>query len=543
LLTYWLPLTFLFAAAPRVAGSQASLFEGLGKHRRKVTTSSPSAQRFFDQGLAFLFAFNHDEAIRAFTEAARLDPKCAMAWWGIAIANGPHINNPVVEEARAKAAWNAFQKAKARSGQGTTVEKALIAAASARYRNPQPADRKPLDQAYATAMRGVWKRFPKDGDVGALYAEALMDLRPWDLWRADGKPQPGTPEIVATLEKVQKLNPDHPLALHLYIHAVEASPSPGKALASADRLRRLQPGLGHMVHMPSHIDVRTGRWKEAAAANMRAMGSDSRYRAKRPRQGFYRVYMLHNHHMLAFAAMMRGERALALRAIDSMIAGAPKEWLQENAAVADGFTAMPVEVRVRFGMWDEVLDAPEPAEYFPIARAMWRAARGIAFAAKGDTDSAAAEQAAFSEAVKAVPTEAFFGNNAAHDILGVARHMLAGEILCRTGKWAEGIRDLREAARREDRLRYDEPPDWILPIRHALGAALMQAGRPAEALKVYRDDLTRLPNNVWSLLGLAQAHEKLGQQKLAAEAQARYAAAVKDADIRINSSCLCFPGR
>ncbi len=524
-----------------IASRQDGLFSGLGKHRRKVSTSHPAAQRYFDQGLAFLYAFNHDEAIRSFKEAVRHDPRCAMAWWGIAIANGPHINNPAVDDAHAIAAWRAVTRAQSLASRGSAIERALIRAARARYSNPQPADRKPLDLAYANAMRRVWKENPRDADIGALFAESLMDLRPWDLWTAAGKPQPGTMEIVATLEKVMKLNPDHPLALHLYIHAVEASPNPGKAIAAADRLRHLQPGLGHLVHMPSHIDVRTGRWKEAAAANDRAMAADRKYRGIRPKQGFYRVYMLHNHHMLAFAAMMRGQSERAIKAMDSAIAGIPPDWAKALAPVADGFMAMPVEVRVRFGKWDEVLSAPEPAEYFPIARAMWRASRGIAYAAQGQTDSARAEQAAFLAAVKLVPKDAFFGNNSAHDILGVARHMLAGEILFRSGKWEDGIKALREAVRREDLLRYDEPPDWILPIRHALGAALLQAGRSADAVAVYKQDLSRLPNNVWSLLGLSQAYENLGRTREAAEARARYAHAGKEADVRITSSCLCLP--
>ena len=238
------------------------------------TTASPEAQRFFDQGLALMYAFNHDESIRSFTHAAELDPSCAMAFWGIAIANGPHINNPVVPPERAKAAWDALSKAKTLAPKASAVERALIEALKGRYANPQPEDRKPLEQAYADAMRQVWKTFPKDADVGALFAESLAELRPWDLWTPEGAPQPGTSELVATLDAVIALAPKHPLANHLMIHAVEASPHPEKADRAANVLRDLQPGLGHMVHMPSHIDVRRGRWEESIAANAKAIASD-----------------------------------------------------------------------------------------------------------------------------------------------------------------------------------------------------------------------------------------------------------------------------
>jgi tetratricopeptide (TPR) repeat protein len=531
------------AVSQNAPAPEPLLFEGLGKHRRKVTTASAQAQRYFDQGLNFLFAFNHDEAIRSFTQAAKLDPNCAMAWWGIAIANGPHINNPMGDEAHAEAAWQALTEAVEKKAQASPVEQALIEAAQARYAHPQPADRKPLDTAYAQAMREVWKKFPQDADVGALFAEAMMDLRPWDLWTQDGQPQPGTPEIVETLERVLTLDRSHPLGLHLYIHAVEASPEPQKALDAADRLRNLQPALGHMVHMPSHIDVRCGRWKEAVLANERAIAADKQYRQKRPWQGFYRLYMLHNHHMLAYAAIMRGQSAEAIRAVDTMIAGVPEEWARQNAAIADGFIAMPVEMRVRFGRWDEVLSAPEPREYFPLARAMWRASRGIAYAAKNQVEEARAEQAAFLKAAALVPKEATFGNNIGSDILAVATHMLAGEILFRAGQVEEGLNELREAVRREDMLRYDEPPSWIIPVRHALGAALLQAECYPEAAQVYRDDLKKLPNNGWSLYGLSRCLEAQGQHEEAAKAAARFQEVWADADVKLTSSCFCQPGK
>jgi tetratricopeptide (TPR) repeat protein len=523
--------------------AQAPLYEGLGKYRRKVTTSSPEAQRYFDQGLAFLQAFNHDEAIRSFEAAGRLDPNCAMAWWGVAFANGPHINNPIVPEDRAKAAWEALGKARRAAAKGTPVERALVEALASRYANPQPEDRKPLDAAFAAAMRKVWQQFPADPDVGAFFAESMMDLRPWDLWTADGRMQGGTDEIVATLEKVLARWPEHPLALHLYIHAVEASPDPRRAADEADRLRDLMPGLGHMVHMPSHIDVRLGQWSIAAVANEKAIAADKAYREKSPDQGFYRVYMAHNQHMLAFAAMMRGQSKRSIDAINEMARGIPVDWIKENAAIADGFTAMPVEVLVRFGKWDEILAAPEPAEYLPIARGLWHCARGIAFAAKGDIASAMDEQERFAEARAKVPEEAFFSNNKGRDLMHVAQHLLAGEILYRDGKTDQALAELRQAVAAEDLLRYAEPPDWLIPTRHALGATLLHAGRADEAEKVYRADLEKLPENGWALYGLGKSLSLLGKKDDAAAVQKRFEQAWQEADIQISSSCLCLPGK
>lgn len=516
------------------------LFEGLGNNGRKITTSSPEAQRYFDQGLSFLFAFNHDEAIRSFRRAAELDPHAAMAWWGIAIANGPHINNPVVSPESARAAWDALQRAQKEAAAASPTERELIAALATRYADPSPADRTALDRAYADAMRGVWQRHPGDADVGALFAESMMDLRPWNQWSAEGKPEPGTEEVLATLDSVMKLRADHPLALHLYIHATEASRDPGRADAAADRLRDLQPGLGHLVHMPSHTDVRRGRWREAVTANTKAIRADERYRAVSPRQKFYGLYMAHNHHMLAFAAMMIGRRTEATRAIDTMAGAIPPQWAKEFAPIADGYIAMPLEVRVRFGAWDEVLAAPEPDPIFPFARAMRHYARGVALLAKGDTTAARAEQASFTTARAAVPAEAFFGNNNARDLLAVADRVLEGEISYREGKRDAAFAALREAVAREEKLKYDEPPSWILPARHTLGAALLDAGQAREAEKVFRADLVHLPNNGWGLFGLAKSLRMQNKDAQAEKTEAAFQTAWAGADFDIRSPCACL---
>jgi tetratricopeptide (TPR) repeat protein len=516
------------------------LYEGLGTNGRKITTVSSDAQRYFDQGWSFLFAFNHDEAIRSFRKAAELDPHAAMAWYGIALANGPHINFPLMLPEQSAGAWQALERAKQESAAATATEKDLIDALGARYAKEPPADRAALDTAYADRMREVWKRHREDADVGALFAESMMDLRPWNQWSPEGKAQPGTLEVLATLESVMKLEPDHPLALHLYIHATEASPNPGRADAAANRLRDLQPGLGHLVHMPSHTDVRRGRWRESATANAKAVRADQRYHALSPNQRFYGLYMAHNHHMLAFSAMMIGRRQQALEAIDTMASAIPPEWATQNAAIADGYLAMPLEVRVRFGMWDEVLAAPEPDPMFPFARAMRHYGRGVALNAKGDTAAARAEQTQFAKARAAVPADARFGNNAAPDLLAVADRVLEGEISYREGKRDAAFAALEQAVRNEQKLQYDEPPSWILPSRHTLGAALLDSGRAREAERVFRADLAQLPNNGWGLYGLAKSLRMQKKTGAAAKADAEFAKAWDGADYDIASPCACL---
>jgi tetratricopeptide (TPR) repeat protein len=538
----------LFAFAdPPARNSTEPRFSGLGPHHRKVTTASDAAQEYFDQGLAFLYGFNHDEAIRSFEAAAASDPECAMAFWGIAMANGPHINNPAVDEPHAKAAWIALTKARALASKGTKVEQALIEALGKRYADPQPADRKPLDEAYTKAMGKVWKAYPGDADVGAMTAEAMMDLHPWDQWTLAGKAQPGTDEVIGILDAVLDHSPQHPLALHLMIHAVEASPHPEKADIAANRLRDLEPGLGHMVHMPSHIDVRRGRWQEAVTANEKAIAADVAYRKTMPQQGFYRIYMAHNRHMLAYAAMMQGESAKATKAIEDMLAEIPEEFIKQTAPMIDGFFAMPYELHMRFGRWDAMLAEPKPRACFPITTALWHYARGVSFAAKNDVNAAKSEQQAFAAAVKSGLKDASFSQkfsqNTAADILGVAEKMLAGEILYREGKTDEAVAALREAARREDNLRYIEPPAWIQPVRHALGAALMDAGRYSDAEAVYREDLAHYPENGWSLFGLTQSLKMQGKDAQASAVTIRFDKIWQHADVKLSSSCFCLQGR
>ena len=537
----WSALTL---AVFNLRAAKEPLYDGLGSYSRKITTDWAEAQRYFDQGFAFLHGFNHCAAIRAFQQAAEIDPECAMAHWGVALACGPHINSIAVPPPAAELAWKELELAQKNAGNASPVERALIDALAKRYANPQPEDRSELDRAYADAMREVWKKYPKDPDVGALFAEAMMNLRPWDQWTPDGKPQPGTDEIIATLDAVLTLKPNHPLANHLYIHAVEASPNPERAMAAADRLRNLQPGLAHNVHMPSHIDIRTGQWLKAVDTNAKAVEADQRYRKIfGPPKGFLNVYIAHNRHMLAYAAMMTGQRDLAMKHIRAMVAEMPSEFLTENALQAEGNVAMPLEVMVRFGLWDDILAEPERyTDKMWFTRAFHHAARAIAYAAKGDTGSARNAQSVFIERAKLVPKEDFVSNNSCEALLAVTISMVEGEILIAEGKIDSGIEQLRAAIQKEDALKYDEPPGWLIPVRHSLGAVLMKQQRFADAEQVYRNDLARLPENGWSLLGLA---ESLRKQKKnvdeVAQTQAKFKKVWAKADLTITTSCLCQP--
>lgn len=526
---------------PAIAADEP-LYEGLGQYSRNVTAASPEAEKYVQQGLKLYYGFIHGAALRSFEQATRLDPNCAMAYWGIAMANGPHINFPLVPPPNAEAAWKNLQLAKEKSVNCTQVERDLIQALSTRYANPQPEDRTPLDKAYAEAMRKVWHKHRTDPDVGVFFAEALMDLAPWNQWTKAGQPTPGTDEVLATLDEVLKLNINHPMANHLYIHAMEASYTPEKALPAANRLRELQPSLAHNVHMPTHIDIRVGNWQKAVDWNAKAIVASQNFRKiAGPAKGLLIFYEAHNYHMLAWGTLMTGQRDLGVKQIDAMVASMPDDFIEAMSPAVEGYCAMPYEVRVRFGMWDDVLAVPQPTKpYMPFTNAFHHAARAIAYGAKGDTASARAEQKLWLEGLKKVPAEGTFHNNTMSDISTLMSAMVEGEILLREGKTEEGLGKLREAVKLEDNLRYDEPPAWMIPARHALGAFLLKAGKLAEAEEVYREDLKHLPNNGWSLFGLSQTLRVQGKDASVYEAQ--FAKVWAKADIKISSSCLCQEG-
>ncbi len=514
-------------------------YDDLGSTHRAIRTSSPDAQRAFDQGLILMWGFNHDEAIAAFQEAARLDPKSAMPWWGIALANGPHINNPALDPEHARAAWEALREARARANAADPLERELIDAVGARYSQDFNAPRPALDQAYADAMRAVWRAHPLDADVGTWCAEALMDLHPWDLWTTDQKEKPHTPEIVAVLERVLQLDPDHAGACHLYIHALEASPYPERAFPAAQRLAARVAGAGHLVHMPAHIDARLGRWHEACEANRRAIAADAKHAARFPRAGFYRIYMAHNQHFLAWASMMLGDKASALSAAREMVAGVPQEFLEQMAPMVDGYMPVVVHVQVRFGLWDEILATPPFAAELKISNAVRHHARGTALTALGRVEEAAARLRDFDAVVATIEDTRPIGNNPALTVLKIPRALLAGELAFKRGETEAGLTSLREAVRLQSELVYDESPDWMMPSRHTLGAALLEASQFEEAESVFRADLLQYPNNGWSLFGLERALAGLGKAADAKLAGEQFAAAWSHADVKLSSPCFC----
>ncbi len=526
----------IFACKQEPPIDRYPLRDDLAHYSRKVSTDDPLAQKYFDQGFVLLYGFHHEGAIKSFQEAVRIDSNLAMAWWGQAFAAGPNINNPAMDSAAAKSAYDAARNASALAMNASPVEQALIGAITRRYAWPQPEDQKSLDLAYANAMREVWRQYPEDADVGALFADALLNLRPWDLWTPAGEPQPETPEIMETLEKVMAMVPNHPGANHFYIHTVEASPHPEKADKAADVLRERIPGAGHLVHMPAHIDIRTGRYAKAVLANQKGVIVDSTWAAE---GGFYSLYRAHNYHFLAYAAMFDGQRGVAMKAARDMVHQIPMETVRQFIDFLEGFHAVPTHVMVRFGMWKEILDEPRPHADLLATTAFWRYGRTVAFAALGNVAAAALELDSLRQAYEATPDTRTIGNNPARTILQVGLPMAEGELEYRRGNHAKAYALLREAVKRDDALRYDEPWGWMMPVRHSLGALLLERGRIKEAEEVYREDLRLHPENGWALKGLAECLRRNGRDDEAGAVEDRFEVAWSRADSDIMSSCYC----
>lgn len=520
----------------------ATRFDNLGEYHRPIRTQSAEAQAWFDQGFILYFGFNHEEAVRSFEAAAEKDPDCAMAYWGIAMSLGPNINNPNMEEEQSRAAYDAMQKAVDRRDNASPVEQDLIDAMARRYAWPAPEDRKALDQAYADAMAEVWKKHPNDADVGALYAEALMDLRPWDLWTQDGEPNPGTLRVIEVLETSLALAPSHPGANHFYIHTMEASPAPEKALDAANRLRDLVPGAGHLVHMPGHIYIRMGDYNAAVIANQKAIEADKEYVEATGHTGFYTLYRAHNYHFLAYAAMFEGRRALAVDAAREMIEQVPLEMVRAYPDFLDAFMAVPVHVLVRFGMWEELVEEPAPPADFEASTAFWYYGRTVAFASLGRVDEATRSFEALQKAVAAVPESRTLGNNSVHVLLEIGLRMAEGELEYRRGNYDRAFALLREGVELDVALKYDEPWGWMQPVRHALGALLLEQRHIEEAEQVYRADLKLHPGNGWALHGLQECLARQGKTKEAAAAEADFKQCWARSDIAIKGSCYCRRG-
>ena len=522
------------ATKPGPAGELAPRLQNLGAHTFKVTTKSKQAQLFVNQGLNLAYGFNHAEAGRAFREAARLDPSCAMAYWGQALVLGPNINAPMTPEDEPKA-HEAAQKAVALKAKASAREQAYIQAVAQRY-SGDPKDRAARDRAYADAMRDLVKRYPDDLDAATLYAESLMDLRPWNYWRRDGSPYAETPEIIANLEKVLARNPNHPGANHLYIHAVEAN-TPEKAEAAADRLLKLMPGAGHMVHMPSHIYQRVGRYADAAASNQAAVAADEDYITQCRAQGLYPMaYYPHNIHFLWFAASADGRSALAIESARKTASKVSDDLLAQLPLLGS-FRIVPWYALTRFGKWDEMLKEPAPADKFLFLKGVWHYSRGLAFVGKDQLDDADKELAELRRIAADKSLEyAMFSPNTAASILSIAPEVLAGEIAARRKDFDKAVAHLDRAVRLEDSLVYTEPSEWHYPPRLALGAVLLAAGRAKEAEAVYWEELRYNRDNGWALYGLAQAQRAQGRSDDAAATQTRFEKAWARADVKLGSS-------
>jgi len=513
-----------------------TLRDDLAVFHRAITTSSPEAQKWFDQGLVLFYGFNLEASNESFANAAKLDPTCAMAWWGQALATGPHINNPTMDDKSAKAAYDAAQKAISLEQHASPVERELIHAIAARYAWPRPEDRKSLDVAYADAMRKAWKAYPNDADVGALAADAIMNLVPWDLY-VDGKARPEALEIDAILEPVLKMTPDHPMANHLMIHSSEMSPTPERGLPAANLLRTRVPGAGHLVHMPGHIDIRLGRYHDAILANEKGIASDLLWTAERG--GFYTLYRAHNYHFLTYAAMFDGQKALAMKTAREMVKQLPLELVRAYPDFLDGFIGAPVHVMVRFGMWDELLKEQAPPEDLVGTTAFWRYGRTVAFASLGRVEEAAAEFEMLKKAYAQVPESRYMGNNPVLKVLEVGLPVAEGELEYRRKNYDRAFELLGEGVKRDVALRYDEPWGWMMPVRHALGALLLEQGRVADAEAVYREDLKLHPDNGWALTGLAECQRRSGKDKEAAATEAKIHEVWARADISPGTSCYC----
>lgn len=534
-------LLFLLASSLAFAQSPV-LIDGLSGHHHPVQTSSPEAQKFFDQGLRLIYAFNHDEAERAFRRAAELDPKMAMAWWGISFAVGPNYNLPV-DAAREKIAYDAVQKALALSAGGPEAERAYVEALATRYTDAANPDYPQLARNFVDAMRKLSQRYPDDLDAATLFAESLMNLRPWELWNKDGTPAPGTEEIVATLESVLRRDPNHIGANHYYIHAVEASTSPDRALPSAARLGALAPAAGHLVHMPGHVYIRVGDYESMRASNIDAARADENYLKTAPPNiagGIYSLmYYSHNLHFITTAAAAQGRYAESRAAADRLAAHiAPHAPAMPEV---EAFMSAPLVADLRFHRWENILKMPEPPAAWKITRMLWVYGRGMAYAATGKFADAERELAAVTEAERVTPPEMIFVapfNNKTKNILKIARDVLAARIAEAKGDRASAVKLLRAAVTVEDALNYGEPPDWYFPVREALGGVLLRSGDAKTAEQVFRDDLEHHRRNPRSLFGLAESLKAQGKTYDAEQVRRRFQAEWKNADTELKLSDL-----
>jgi tetratricopeptide (TPR) repeat protein len=514
----------------------APVLEGLGDHHHPITTRSERAQLFFDQGLKLTYGFNHQEALRSFKEAVRLDPDCAMAYWGWALVLGPNLNLPMRPEVVAQA-YEAIRKAMSLESNVTEKERAYIEALARRYANEPDSDRSTLDRDYADAMAGLHERYPEDNDAATLYAAALMNLSPWNYWTRTGRPRETTPVILSVLEGAIERDPEHAGALHYLIHVTEAV-DPWRSERAAERLDGLAPGAGHLVHMPSHIYMRTGRYAEAFDANARAIEADEGYITACRNQGIYPLnYYPHNIHFLAWAAIMQGRSEEALKASRKVADRVPTDMHGNDWALYQTFLSMPLYTMVRFARWEEILREPKPMKDAVYWTGIWHYARAMAYLHSARLEEASRELRAIETIVgDSSSLQTLVGYSNARTLLRIARGIVAGELAAKAGSFDEAVAHLDRAVRLEDGLLYGEPPDWYYPVRHTLGAVLLEADRADEAEVVYWQDLARNPENGYALIGLAQSLRAQGRDEEAASIQARFDLAWKQADVSLRSS-------
>ncbi|MBS1517134.1 MAG: hypothetical protein JSS91_03520 [Bacteroidetes bacterium] len=511
----------------------AVIIPGLGNYHHKVSTDNKKAQQFFDQGLTLIYAFNHNEAVRSFKMAAKLDPELAMAYWGIAYALGPNINLPADNDQR-KLAYNAIRKAMKLSENSSKKEKDYIYALSKRYvKNVAATEQSVKDRDFSYAMKELHKKYPDDPDAAVLYAESLMNLKPWQYWNRDGSPAEGTDEIVSVLESVLKKYPDHPGANHYYIHAVEASNDPGRALNSAKKLKTLIPAAGHLVHMPAHILFRIGDYEGATQANLNAIKTDESYISRYKPEGIYPVmYYNHNINFLSVSEMMQGKYANSINAANK-IAENVKPYLKEMLML-EGFYANPLLINISFVKWDEIINTPVPDTSLYLYSAVYYFARALAFSTLDNKDQAKNSLNRFLEFKSKVPEDAIIGINPASLILSMMQDIIFGRIAITEDRAENGISLLLDAVAKEDMINYDEPPDYYPSVRLMLGSAYYFVENYAEAEKVFRDDLKKYPNNGRGLFGLMESLKAQGKDSEAAEIETRFREAWKNADTELN---------
>ncbi len=521
-------------------GKKAPRFEGLDGIDFRISTSSKEAQDYFNQGMMLAYGFNHAEAARSFYEATRLDSNCAMAYWGFAYVLGPNYNAGM-EEDNFLRAYEASVKAKSLAGNCTPKEAALIGALATRYVAEPPVDRNPLDIAYAAAMKKVYAQFPTDPDIGALYAESTMDLHPWDLYDKETKaPRAWTPELLAVLEHLKKVNPGHPGAHHFYIHALEASAVPEKALTSAKQLETLVPGSGHLMHMPSHIYINTGDYHLGSLANIRAVEVDSAYTTACHAQGAYPLsYYPHNYHFLAATATLEGNAALAWEAAGKLQMHTATDIMRMPGwGTLQHYYTIPYYVAVKLSMWDTIMAIPAPAKDLVYPTAVWHYARGMASLGKNDVSAAQQEMTGLQvlAADSSLRDLTVWGINTTADLVQIAAKVLEAGIACRQNRIPDAVSLLQEAVAIEDNLNYNEPPDWFFSVRHHLGAALLKAGKYDDAEKVYNRDLQIWRKNGWALIGLYNALALQKKESEAQKAKTAFETAWQFADFGISSS-------